>query len=128
MAIRINSIINQGETFINDIALQDDSGNDFNVTNYTAVAAMRKHYNAANSIAFTTSLSNGQCTLSLSSNTTASLKDGRYVYDVYLISSSNVMSRIVEGLITVKPSATYWLGWPTPAAGTDNNAISNNSF
>jgi len=38
--------------------------------------------------------------------TTAALSPGRYVYDVELKSSSNSISRILEGLVTVTPEVT----------------------
>jgi hypothetical protein len=37
---------------------------------------------------------------------TASLTPGRYVYDVIITSSANVVTRVVEGIVTVLPSVT----------------------
>lgn len=129
MAVRVNLVVNQGEDFLSQVILNDQNGNSFVVTGYTGVSAMRKHYGGANSVSLTVALSNGSCNLSMNSATTANISDGRWVYDVDLISSSNTRTRIIEGIITVKPAATYWTGWPTANAGADaNNSAANNSF
>jgi hypothetical protein len=39
----------------------------------------------------------GEVTISMASSITQTLKPGRYYYDVYLTSSSDVVSRMVEG-------------------------------
>ena len=129
MAVRVNLVMNQGEDFSSQVILQDSNGNNFVVSGYTAAAGMRKHYGAANAVAITASLSNGYCNLSMTSAGTANVADGRWVYDVVLIDSANTRTRIVEGIITVKPAATYWTGWPTPTPGADNtNPAANNAF
>jgi hypothetical protein len=38
--------------------------------------------------------------------TSANVTPGRYVYDCELTSSSNVVSRLVEGIVTVTPQVT----------------------
>ena len=50
--------------------------------------------------------SNGQIKLGLSTTTTASLKEGRYMYDVILTDTSNVMSRVLEGSVMVTKGVT----------------------
>jgi hypothetical protein len=37
---------------------------------------------------------------------TANLSAGRYVYDLKITSPANVVSRVVEGIVTVLPSVT----------------------
>ena len=109
MATKDNITIDQGTTFSKLITLynvEDDSLVD--LSGYTGSSQMRKHYSSSNSQSFTVSLGgvSGTITMSLTSTQTANLTAGRYVYDVELVSSSNVVSRIVEGIVTVTPEVT----------------------
>ena len=108
MATRVNIILDQGTDFSTTVNLSDSSGINLNLTGYSANSQMRKTFSSSNSTAFTTSLSvaNSTLTLSMNNETTAALSPGRYVYDVELKSSSNVISRILEGLVTVTPEVT----------------------
>lgn len=108
MATKANIIIDQGTTFSTVINLADENGDPIDLTGYTGDSEMRKHYSSSNSQSFTLSLggANGTVTLSLTSTQTANLVAGRYVYDVEITSSSNVVSRIVEGIVTVTPEVT----------------------
>jgi len=128
MAVRANLVMNQGETFSNQVLLQDEFGNNYDVSGYTCIASMRKYYGSANVASFSTAISNGQCTISMTAAQTANVSDGRWVYDIDIISASNTVTRIVEGIITVKPAATYWTNWPTIAPGNNNTTAANNSF
>lgn len=128
MAVKVNLVMNQGESFTNQVLLQDEFGNNYDVSGYTASAEMRKYYGSGNNVAFSTSISNGQCTIYMTAAQTANIGDGRWVYDVDIISASNTVTRIVEGIITVKPAATHWSGWPTVAAANNNSTVANNSF
>jgi len=42
----------------------------------------------------------------MSANTTANVVAGRYVYDVELVDSGNVATRLIEGIVTVTPQVT----------------------
>jgi len=108
MATKANIIIDQGTTFSTDIYLTDDNGVAIDLTGYTGASKMRKHYTSSNAQSFTVSLnvSSGAVTLSLTSANTGDLVAGRYIYDVELTSSSNTVSRIVEGVVTVTPQVT----------------------
>ncbi len=128
MAVKVNLVMNQGETFTNQVLLQDEYGNNYDVSGYSAFATMRKYYGSSNSYAFSTALANGSCTLSMTAGQTANIGDGRWVYDVDIISASNTVTRIVEGIITVKPAATYWTNWPSIPAANSDNTVANNAF
>lgn len=108
MATKANIIIDQGTTFSTDIYLTDDNGDPINLTGYTGASKIRKHYTSSNAQSFSVSLhpTDGYVTLSLTSTETSDLAAGRYVYDVEVTSSSNVVSRIVEGIVTVTPQVT----------------------
>lgn len=106
MATKVNLIIDQGTTFSKSIDLKDANNNPLDVTDYESRGQLRKHYLSSNSISFSTSLTEGQLTISLTANQTSSIVSGRHVYDVELINPSGSISRIMEGIITVTPEVT----------------------
>jgi len=108
MATKANITIDQGTTFSTTITLADEDNVLIDLTGYTANSQIRKHYSSSNSQPFSITLGGiqGTITMSLTSNQTSNLTAGRYVYDVELTSSSNVVSRIVEGIVTVTPEVT----------------------
>lgn len=106
MATRVSIVIDQGSTFTSTISLNDQNDNPLNVTGMIANAEMRKTYYSVNAVSFSTNLSNGFLTLSLSAAQTASIEDGKYVYDVILTDNSGNVTRLIEGLVTVNPSVT----------------------
>lgn len=108
MATKANIIIDQGTTFSTIINLTDDNGDPIDLTGYTGDSEMRKHYSSSNSTSFGVSLGgvDGTVVLTLSANQTSNLTPGRYVYDVEVTSGANVVSRIVEGIVTVTPEVT----------------------
>lgn len=108
MATKANITVDQGTTFSTTVNLTDDNGDPIDLSGYTGRSQMRKHYTSSNSVSFSVSLgsSNGTVILNLTSDQTANLTPGRYVYDVEITSSSNVISRIVEGIVTVTPEVT----------------------
>jgi hypothetical protein len=107
MATKANLVIDQGATFSADLSLTDDNGDVMNLNGYSANSQMRKWYTSSNSTTFSTAInvSTGTITLSLTAVQTANLVAGRYVYDVE-VAQSGVISRVVEGIITVTPNAT----------------------
>lgn len=109
MATKANLVIDQGSTFSVDLDLTDENGDVLSLDGFTANSQLRKWYTSTNSTAFATSInvSSGQITLTLTSNQTGALTAGRYVYDVELTeSSTNAISRVVEGIVTVTPQVT----------------------
>ena len=108
MATKANINIDQGSTFSTDIVLADKNGTVLDLTGYTGEAQLRKHYTSSTAVDFdvTINATAGQITLGLSANTTNNIVDGRYVYDVEITDSSNVISRILEGIVTVTPGVT----------------------
>ena len=108
MAIKANLTIDQGATFTTSIQLTDQNNEILDLTGYSGASQMRKHYTSSNSTSFTVTLvaNTGEVSLSLTSSQTANLVSGRYVYDVELTDSSNTVSRILEGIVTVSPNVT----------------------
>lgn len=108
MALKANLIIDQGTTFNTSINLTDDNGEPLSLIGYSGAAQIRKHYTSSNAVSFVVSVNSslGVVTLDLTANQTANMQAGRYVYDVELTDSGGVVSRIVEGIVTVSPNVT----------------------
>lgn len=108
MAIKANIVVDQGATFNTTINLTDENDAPLNLNGYTGSAQMRKHYTSSNAVNFIVDVAptTGTVSLSLSANTTISITPGRYVYDVELTDNSGIVSRIVEGIVTVTPNVT----------------------
>ena len=109
MASKTHLVIDQGTTYSTDLNLTDDNGDALILTGYTANSVIKKWYTSSNSIAFNTAINttSGVITLSLTSNVTANMVPGRYVYDVNITeTNTGTVSRIVEGYVTVTPSST----------------------
>jgi len=103
--------IDQGATFEETIDLENDDGTPVNLANTSFNAQIRKSYYSTNITAniVVTIISpntNGQVQLSLSAANTANIKAGRYLYDLKMINSANVVTRVVEGIATVTPQIT----------------------
>ena len=109
MASKANIVIDQGTTFNTTITLTDDLGNAIDLTGQTAYGQVRKWYTSSTSYSFTITIptpSSGIIYVSMDANTTSSIADGRYVYDIATKSISGVITRIVEGMVTVTPEVT----------------------
>ena len=105
MAAYVELFMDQGATFNNVINLSDDLTNaNINISGYIVRSQMRRSYysvNAtANIICTITNAADGEITMSLSANTTANIKSGRYLFDL------ETVNRVLEGIITVTPEVT----------------------
>jgi len=108
MATKANLVIDQGATFTTDLTLKDENGDPLVLAGYTANSQMRKWYTSTNAAAtFNASINttSSVITLALTSNQTSNLDSGRYVYDCE-ITDGTIISRIVEGIVTVTPQVT----------------------
>lgn len=108
MAIKANIVIDQGTDFSTTINVTDDEGNPVNLTSFTGAAQIRKHYTSSNSRSFVvTTNGSGVVELTMNAANTNTLVPGRFVYDCELTdTSSNTVSRLVEGIVTVTPQVT----------------------
>ena len=102
--------MDQGATFESTLDLVDDAGQPINVTGYSFSGQIRKSYYSstptANLSISVSDQANGNLIISLSPTLTANIAAGRYVYDVKMVDTSNTVTRIVEGIITVTPQVT----------------------
>jgi hypothetical protein len=77
---------------------------------YSVNANIKKSYYSVNNTAtFTSTINdaaNGNVTISISSGTSSNIKAGRYVYDVKITSPASVVTRVIEGILTVTPKVS----------------------
>lgn len=110
MATISNIFIDQGATFSTTVTIEDGTSSALDLTNYTAIAQIRKTYQSTASVSFTVTFASdrttGQITISLTDTQTAALDEGRYVYDLIITDSSGTKIRVVEGIATVNPSVS----------------------
>jgi len=111
MAAYTEIFLDQGATFNTEITLNDDTSSaPINLTGYIVRSQMRRSYYSTNASAtFTctiTDAANGELTLSLTDGQTSNIKAGRYLFDLETVDTSNVVTRVLEGIITVTPGVT----------------------
>jgi hypothetical protein len=106
MSTKSNIVIDQGADFILEVTALDADDEEFDFNGYTVEAQMKKHYESANSVTFTSSISNNAIHLSLTAEQTKDITPGRYNYDVLITSSDDIVIRLLEGIATVTPGIT----------------------
>jgi len=104
-----NFTLEQGSTFSRVITVQQNNAA-MDLSGYSARSQMRStHDSGTIALSFTASITNdsaGQITLSASATTTASIEEGIYVYDLEIESAGGVVTRLMQGQITVTPEVT----------------------
>jgi endoglucanase Acf2 len=111
MAAKANIVIDQGTDYSTSIIVSDENGDVVDLTGYTGVGQVRKHYTSSTAYDFTITFSanraEGIVTISMPRSVTANLEAGRYVYDVEITdTNANNTTRLVEGIITVTPEVS----------------------
>lgn len=104
----------QGATLSRTITWTDSARNPYNLTGYTARMHVRTLANAASTVVELTTENSrislggaaGTVTLTIPATVTANITPGLYVYDLELVSASNVVSRLIEGNFKVKAEVT----------------------
>lgn len=110
-ALTVNLAVDQNADFEATFVVTDeDTGAPMNLTNYTASAALKKSFYSSSSTSFTANIidaTRGKVKISLNKTQTATLKGGRYVYDLIITNTnSSITTRVVEGIVTVKEGVT----------------------
>jgi ribosomal protein S1 len=102
--------VDQGSTFESTIDLVTDDGAVINVAGYVFTGQIRKSYYSTNPTANLTlsivDAANGNVKVSITAANTANIKAGRYLYDIKMKDTSNTVTRLVEGVITITPQVT----------------------
>jgi len=109
MAAIANLIVEQGATFSSSITVKDSDGNALDLTGYTASAKMALGYSSTRTRTTITTTINAPTTgvvgLSLTADQTAALDaPARYVYDVDITASDSTVTRVIEGIMTIRPN------------------------
>jgi hypothetical protein len=106
--------VGQGETFRIAATIISDSGSiPLNITNYTFSGQVRENY-TTDEVAATFTITklppfnSGSVMVELTPDQTLALTQRKYVYDVNMVSGSvtPIKRRILEGALTVRPTAT----------------------
>ena len=104
-----NFILEQGATFNRILTLKEDGGV-MNLTGYSVASLMRSTHDSSTVVGtFTCTVSNatgGQITMTMTNSTTGAIEEGIYVYDIEIASGVGVVTRIMEGTVTVNPEVT----------------------
>lgn len=109
MAVKANILIDQGTDYSTTIFVSDGNDVAIDITGYSFAASARKHFTSNTAYNFTLTITDGvqgEVTMSMNAATTANISAGRYVYDCEMTDTSSVVTRLVEGLLTVKPQVT----------------------
>lgn len=106
-----NLVVNAGTDFSQSFTLEgSDTNSAFDLSGYTVAAQMRKWAGSSNATSFTTSIelpsTSGKILLRLTDTETATLKPGRYVYDVVITDEFGIKNRVIEGMVLVTEGVT----------------------
>jgi hypothetical protein len=107
-------LIEQGATFMLSAIWRDAGGSPIDLTGYTARMQVRQKVTSANAELSLTSQAGditlgdeaGTIVVLVSAGDTAALSIRRGVYDLELESTSGVVTRLLEGVVTVSPEVT----------------------
>lgn len=110
MAQFVEIDIDQGTDFMLDLGLKNDDGTPKDVSGYMFASSIKKSFYSLYEVASfdidDTNAELGSVILSLSSEVTAELKPGRYLFDIKQIDMYNKVQRLAEGIVTVNPQIT----------------------
>ena len=109
MAAYTEILIEQGSTFSTTVNVEDTVGAAINLFGYSASSQMRKSYYSTSNTIITSTITgnaNGEITLSMTAANTAALTPGRQVFDLIITSPTNVVTRVIEGVIVISPGVT----------------------
>lgn len=110
MATYTELIIEQYSDFSKTINVRDSQGDYLNLSGYYANSQIRKSYHSTTYTtmnAYISNVSTGEITLTLTAANTANLDPGRQQFDVIITSTSNSITRIIEGPAIVTPGITH---------------------
>ena len=122
MSVYVNNItVNTGEYFSRDFYLDNLDGSPLDLTGYSGSSQIRKHANSLNPTAtFTLTFvdrSNGRIRVALASTITATIKPGRYVYDILFTDDTGKKSVVIEGNILATADVSLGCTFPEHQGG-----------
>lgn len=101
--------IDQGSDFSAIMELENDDGTPMSLNGFSIYSQFRKSYMSSIGYTFDASIDDvelGKIRLFLSGETSSSIKPGRYLYDVEIVSNTGAKTRVVEGVLTINPEIT----------------------
>jgi hypothetical protein len=109
-----NIVADQGATLSRVITWRDSARNPYNITGYTARMHVRSAVESTSLILELTTANSrislggatGQVTLSVAADVMATVPADKYVYDLELVSSTGVVTRLVQGNFVVRGEVT----------------------
>ena len=107
MAIKANLYVYQGVLYETPLTIQSSTGATFDLTGYTMTGAFKKHPSSNTSYTINVTTDNAQSgvvTVSVPQSSTANTTAGRYLYDVTIVNTANVKTKVLEGVLTIKPT------------------------
>jgi hypothetical protein len=109
MATIQNLTIDQDADFTQTLTVKDSTGTVVDISGQTVTSKIRKTHLSSTATSFTTAIVSGTagtCSIALTDTVTASLTEGRYVWDLTTTTSGGLITRRIEGRVTVTPSVT----------------------
>jgi hypothetical protein len=107
MATKINLNMDQGADFLSVFTMQYPNTLFVDLSIFSGASQMRKNYTSSNNIPFIVNLyANGTLQLAMNANTTSNIIPGRYLYDVELTGPTNIITRVLEGIVDVEENIT----------------------
>ena len=104
-----NFTLNQGATFSRQMTVKENNS-PLNLTGHTAAMQLRSTYDSSTvALSMTAAVINateGILSISATATATAALEEGIYVYDLELTTSAGVVTRLLQGQVTVSPEVT----------------------
>jgi len=100
----VNIQIDRGTDFSHSFVMKNTDQTIIDLTGYTAVSKIRKYPDDSLSVqSFNVGISSttGTITLSMGSTLTSILESGRNYYDILVITTSNLTSKVFEGTVMV---------------------------
>ena len=104
-----NFIVEQGATFTRQLTVKENNSV-MDLTGYSVASKMRStHDTSTVAGTFTCTVSNasgGIITVAMTSSVTADIEEGIYVYDLESTSGAGIVTRLLQGEVTVNPEVT----------------------
>lgn len=107
----VNLTIYTGTDFSQTFSLEDEQSNSaLNLTGYSGCSQLKRYESSSKTkdfvVTFLENRASGRVTISIGSTVSATIKPGKYMYDLLLNSPTGTTTRVVEGVAFVKKSVT----------------------
>jgi hypothetical protein len=114
VADQYNILIDQGATYTLALTYNNANGTPINLTNYTAAMQVRDTVNSTTTVLSLSSPSNGivitgasgLINITVTAAQTTALSANTFVYDLEITSTTGVVTRLIQGSVTVNAEVT----------------------